>query len=252
MTHQLLVAALLMVSAAEVSAQYEVRVDASTPIRSWEVPPLGLNLNTLTDGAGNRIPGARPLAESIAEAGVRYLRFPGGEKSDVYEWAAPPYTDPATSGLLRKGDTLEWPFNDDRFWDIEADTWANDNYNFDDFMADCLSTGAEPVISVAFDGMYKPPTEFNTATLTRDQALEMAVEWVRYANVTHDYGIKYWLLGNETWNGTTYAGAEPDWSVYGKDVAEFAEAMKAVDPDILIGINGDNKNDLSAVLAECA
>ncbi|WP_157976117.1 hypothetical protein [Lewinella sp. IMCC34191] len=252
MTRHILMAALLVLVVTDLPGQFEVHVDASALARSWDVSPLGLNLNTLTDGDDNRVAGARPLSEAIAETGVTYLRFPGGEKSDVYEWAAPPYDDPATSGLLRKGDTLDWPFTDTRFWNKELDSWANDNYNFDDFMADCLATGAEPVISVAFDGMYKPPTELSTATLTKEQALEMAVEWVRYANVTHDYGIKYWMLGNETWKDETYAGVRPAWDVYGRDVAEFAAAMREVDPTILIGINGDNTNDLYTVLQECA
>ena len=238
--------------APDLYAQASVRVEAGTFLRTWETMPLGLNLNTLTDGAGNLRPDARPLADAIGDTGVRYLRFPGGEKSDVYEWAAPPYEDPSTSGLLRKGDPNDWPFNDIRFWDPAADTWANDNYDFDEFMMDCQAAGAEAVISVAFDGMYKPATDLSTAHLTKEQALEMAVAWVRYANVKKKYGIKYWMLGNETWNGTTYAGAEPGWAKYGQDVAEFAAAMKEVDPTILIGINGDNSSQLDRALDECA
>ena len=233
------------------AAQVSVTVDPGRVTRAWDVMPVGLNLNTLTDGEGNRVAGARPLREAIAEAGVTYLRFPGGEKSDVYQWAAPPYDDPSTAGLLRIGPS-DWPSNDPDFWDLDANAWANDNYHFDEFMADCQSVNCEPVISVALDGIYKGVSADGATSLTREQALEMAVAWVRYANVTRGYGIKYWLLGNETWNGTTYAGQEPPYGTYGTDAAEFARAMKAVDPDILIGINGDNRTQLVNALNNCA
>ena len=225
-------------------------MDPGRVTREWDVMPVGLNLNTLTDGEGNRVAGARPLREAIADAGVTYLRFPGGEKSDVYRWAAPPYDDPSTAGLLRTGPS-DWPSNDPDFWDPDANDWANDNYNFDEFMADCQAVNCEPVITVAMDGIYKGVSEDGTTSLTRQQALDMAVAWVRYANVTRGYGIKYWLLGNETWNGTTYAGQEPPYGTYGTDAAEFARAMKAVDPTILIGINGDNRNQLINALNNC-
>ena len=252
MKHNLLVvAALCLLSKHSLFAQAHVQVSAGNFINTWEVSPLGLNMNTLVDGDGNRVSGARPLREALQESGMHFLRFPGGEKSDVYQWAAAPYDDPTTSGLLRKGPS-DWPSNDPGIWDLEADTWANDDYNFDEFMADCRATGSEPVISVALDGIYKPRSADGYTSLTREQALELAVAWVRYANVTRGYGIKYWLLGNETWNGVTYAGAEPAWRTYGRDVAEFAAAMKAVDPTILIGINGDNTSQLSNALGECA
>ena len=242
------ISGLLLINA--LAAQERVTVNPDEVLRAWDVMPVGLNLNTLTDGEGNRVAGARALREAIADAGVTYLRFPGGEKSDVYQWAAPPYDDPSTAGLLRTGPS-DWPSNDPDFWDPDANEWANDNYNFDEFMADCQSVNCEPVISVALDGIYKGISEDGATSLTRQQALDMAVAWVRYANVTKGYGIKYWLLGNETWNGTTYAGQEPPYGTYGTDAAEFARAMKAVDPNILIGINGDNRNQLVNALNNC-
>ena len=36
----------------------------------------------------------------------------------------------------------------------------------------------------------------------------VAAAWVRYANVVHNYGIKYWEIGNETWQDS-YMGANP-------------------------------------------
>ena len=135
-------------------------------------------------------------------------------------------------------------------WDTLTGTWANDDYHFDEFMVDCQALGSEPVLSVAMDGIYKPPTN-GYESLTKQEAIDMAVAWVRYANVTNDYNIKYWLIGNETWNGDAYNGGTFDGFEYGRDVADFARAMKAVDPDILIGINGNSQNYFEAALSEC-
>ncbi|THH39972.1 T9SS type A sorting domain-containing protein [Neolewinella litorea] len=241
---------LLTVLSLQLNGQAAVTVRTDAVLNDVTDLPLGLNLNTLTDAQGNRPADAEPLAAAINRTGVRYLRFPGGEKSDIYAWAAPPYNDPSTSYLLRQSER-DWPSNDPDFWDLSAGKWANNNYNFDQFMADCRATGAEPVVVVAFDGMYLPANNGGTS-LTREQALEMAVAWVRYANVTKGYNVKYWELGNETWNGTTYAGRHPGFSTYGRDAAEFARAMKAVDPSILIGINGATFSDFDLALKECA
>ena len=69
--------------------------------------------------------------------------------------------------------------------------------------------------------------------------METAVEWVRYANVTKKYAVKYWEIGNESYHSGSYNGIAPDASTYANDLADFARAMKAVDPTIRIGANGN-------------
>ena len=246
----LLWTALATALAGSLTAQTIVSVNATSVRNDVREVPFGLNMNTYTDGDGNRPGGALTLREGLSTTRMnRYLRFPGGEKSDVYTWAAgPDYNDPTTSGLARTS-VYDWPAADPSIWDQAAGTWANDDYNFDEFMADCQSLGATPVINVAMDGIYKAAQPGDTS-LTYQQALDMAVAWVRYANVTHGYGIKYWLLGNETYS-LAYNGGTTNPAQYGRDVAVFAQAMKAVDPNILIGINGNNTNYFKGTLAEC-
>ena len=231
-------------------AQIQVSVNANTVRNDVSAKPFGLNVNTFTDGDGNRPAGTTPLQSALSSTPLKsFLRFPGGEKSDVYMWASgPDYNDPATSGLARKSPN-DYPAGDPSIWDLDADTWANDNYNFAEFMADCQALGSEPVVAVALDGIYKAAEPGGTA-LTYQQALNMAVEWVRYANVTNNYGVKYWLLGNETYS-LSYNGGTTDPAQYGRDAALFAQAMKAVDPSILIGINGNNTTYFNGALAEC-
>ncbi|UCM89808.1 cellulose binding domain-containing protein [Streptomyces marincola] len=100
------------------------------------------------------------------------------------------------------------------------------NTEFDTFMRTVRATGAQPMI-IANYGTGTP---------------EKAAEWVRYANVTNDYGVKYWEIGNEVYGNGHYGGGweeddHPDKSPneYARNLLAYAEAMKAVDPTIEIG-----------------
>ena len=230
--------------------QADVSVTPGEVVHVLKENPLGINMNTWMDDQANRPSGAQTMSAALAASGLHFLRFPGGEKSDGYMWATPPYTDPATATLIRRG-PHEFPYAYPPIFDSLANTWTTDNYNFDEFMANCRAVGGEPVIAVAMDNIYKP-AEPGGSTLSRAQTLELAVEWVRYANVTKKYGIKYWTLGNETWNPGGYNGAVPDFRTYGADVREFATAMKAVDSTILIGINADGYDEFDRALDSCA
>ena len=97
---------------------------------------------------------------------------------------------------------------------------------FDDFMGTVRATGAQPVI-IANYGSGTP---------------EEAADWVRYANVTKDYGARYWEIGNEIYgNGHYGSGWENDTRAdkspaeYARQVLAYAAAMKAVDPTVKIG-----------------
>lgn len=62
---------------------------------------------------------------------------------------------------------------------------------------------------------------------------------VRYANITRQYGVKYWEIGNEVFSASSEADfhEEPHTGVsYAAFEPEFYNAMKAVDPTIRIGV----------------
>jgi hypothetical protein len=87
--------------------------------------------------------------------------------------------------------------------------------------------------------MYKTAQQGGVAP-TRELLLDTAREWVRYANITRGYGIRYWEIGNESWQSTFNGGATAD--AYARDLVEFSAVMKAVDPSIAIGASGDSAN----------
>ncbi|MEU0880840.1 cellulose binding domain-containing protein [Lentzea sp. NPDC005914] len=100
------------------------------------------------------------------------------------------------------------------------------NTDFDTFMGGVRRAQAQPII-IANYGTGTP---------------QEAADWVRYANVTKGYGVKYWEIGNELYGNGHYgsnweADDHPDKSPagYARETVAFARAMKAVDPTIKIG-----------------
>jgi hypothetical protein len=72
----------------------------------------------------------------------------------------------------------------------------------------------------------------------RDGTPEQAAEMVRYTNLERQYGVRYWSIGNEP---TLYeaelsitSGETYDTERYNQEWRAFAEAMRAVDPSILL------------------
>ncbi|MGF1484764.1 MAG: hypothetical protein ACFBZ8_10420 [Opitutales bacterium] len=232
-----------LVAIAPAASAQTIVVNVDQRIATVEDTPVGLNVSYLMDD-DTRISRDTSTDAALAEMRVGYLRYPGGEKADNYLWSTAPWTQPAPIAARPHA----WPTTNNDFFQSDRTTARAETMDFDEFMALCQSVGAEPVICVAFDSMYKSASGSETPP-TKAQLLNNAVEWVRYANITRGYNIRYWTLGNETDYGTSYAGANPGANSFGDDAAEFAQAMKAVDPTILIGVNGHSRNWFNKVLS---
>ncbi|WP_084960379.1 cellulose binding domain-containing protein [Thermoactinospora rubra] len=147
-------------------------------------------------------------------------------------WDANLGTD-QTADLLRDAGVklLRYPggsYSDIYHW---ADHTAPGGYvapgtDFDTFMRGVRRTGAEPMVTA----------NYGTGTA------EEAAAWVRHANVTKGYGVKYWEIGNENygnghygvaWEADDHADKSP--AEYARHVVAYADAMKAADPTIKIG-----------------
>lgn len=193
---------------AEAREAPKLSVDAGHVLREGADKFVGINLNYLRDDDANRAH-ARPLSEALSEMGARWLRYPGGEKSDFYQWSQPPYLKPAPTSLGWYGSVV------------------GERLDFNRYIALARRVGAEPYVVVGYDTLERTGR-------TREQWLQNAVSWVRYAR-EKNYGVRYWEIGNENWHNNT-ARPEEMASI----VAEFARAMKAADPGIKIGASGSN------------
>jgi Cellulose binding domain/Putative Ig domain len=154
----------------------------------------------------------------LSGAGVKVIRFPGGSESDQYNWKT--NTD-VLSGAVQAT-------------------------SFDQYASLLSQAGAQGMVTVNYGtgdtvGATESPAETGA---------QLAADWVRYANVTHNYNIKYWEIGNEIYGNGTYGA---DWetdrhcasgsnpancgpAVYAQNVKAYITAMKTVDPTIKIGV----------------
>jgi hypothetical protein len=228
-------------------------VDYARVINDTRRRQIGINTSFLMDDDGNTLRHPkRRYNDALKELGVRYLRYPGGWKSDVVFWSAPPHEKPSPT-LAYRGPKL-WPSSDTAF--VKRDgSWKIDPYDFDEFMETCREVGAEPVVVVCYNSLRWPGGE-GVSKPGWNEILENAVSWVRYANVTRKYGVRYWEIGNETYLGDTGQNDRGKWiippDVYGADLAEIARAMKSVDPSIQIGANGDSREYWSGIFDKAA
>jgi alpha-L-arabinofuranosidase len=229
----------VLAAASTLAAQDLIAVDVNSVLADVSRKPIGINVNFLLDDDANRTNAVEGLTQALMKAGVKYLRYPGGEKSDGYLWSIPPYTSSVpTLARWAAGEypqNREWPSYDRNVIELDGHTFKFAPLDFDEFMAVCKAIGCVPTIVVCYDSMYKT-AQTGGISPTREQLLETATEWVRYANITKGHNVKYWEIGNESYfqqyNGTATA------SNYARDLIEFSRTMKAVDPTIQIGANG--------------
>lgn len=80
-----------------------------------------------------------------------------------------------------------------------------------------------------------PYESFEHSNKTKEEFIEHAVAWVRYANIRKNYGVMYWEIGNENWHNKKGTAVE-----IAQVAKEFAQAMKAIDPNIKIGCSGNS------------
>jgi hypothetical protein len=156
--------------------------------------------------------------------------------------------DPAIPGLLKAAgiDALRYPggsFSDIYNWqtNLAQGGFVAPNTGFANFMTTASATGANPIIDV----------NYGTGTPA------LAAAWVQNADVTNNFGINYWEVGNEVYGNGTYGaqweadahctdasgkpvtiGGEPAQTfncgpaTYANGVLSYISAMKAVNPNI--------------------
>ena len=200
--------------------------------------PIGINVDYFMDD-DNYLQPARRTADALKAMEVKYLRYPGGNKSDLYLFSVPPY-DEARPTLARTG---KGAVNYDRIIKDHKE-YKYDVLDFDEFIAMCREIGAEPIVTVAADEYLVDYPEECTWT-DRAGLIRNAVEWVRYANIKKKYNVKYWMVGNECWHKNNKNSTA---EVYARDVVDFSRAMKEIDPSIYIIPNGNSIEFCETVL----
>jgi len=89
-----------------------------------------------------------------------------------------------------------------------------DEWSIDQYISYARKWGAEPYITVRLKGGTP----------------EQAAALVKYTNITKQYNVRYWSIGNEP----SLYGKDYTTDVYNQEWRQWAEAMRAVDPKIIL------------------
>ncbi len=221
---------------ADPGAAVSVTVDTSQVIRTLPRTLYGNNVavwngDTLLSGTA---------VQRLGTAGVSIVRFPGGSTSDGYFWNGqyPPYAQA-------------------QGWDSWGQSWALDTA---EYMQLVHRLGAIPLITAnyGYASYDTTATDGNVAN-----AAQLAADWVEYCNAPNDgsnpnggtdwaaqratdgapepFAVPYWEIGNEVF-GSWETGYDPVGGTYARNFNAIADAMKAVDPTIAIGLVVDPTN----------
>ena len=230
----------LLISTVSLCSQ-TITVDASKVIKTFDHNPAAINLDYLMDDDSYLHPSIS-CSQSLKNMNIGQIRYPGGEKSDNYLWSVAPYTK-ANPRFATPG-TCNWPNNDSRFSSDQVSPKST-TMDFDEMMEIAASTGAKPLIVVAADAHYNTKC---TNPPTLNDLITNAVEWVRYSNIVKKYNIKYWMIGNESWNAAAYDPKVSTPTQYANDFVAFAKAMKAIDPTITVVANSKSGSWVNTLL----
>jgi len=201
-------------------AEDVVIVDTNMVLRAIPSNPLGIQCNYLRDDNNNRPPSSASIQSVMRQMGIRWVRYPGGEMSDWYFFARPPYTKSAPV-------VFGW---------YESQVEDQDILDFDEYILYLREFAGSAYVVVPYES-------FERSNKTKEEFIEHAVAWVRYANIRKNYGVMYWEVGNENWHNKTGSATE-----IAHVAKEFAQAMKAVDPEIKVGCSGNSREWFKTLL----
>lgn len=193
-----------------------ITVNVSQPMAA--MPPLGLGVCTAVYDNDLIEASVVPMLKA---AGITALRTPGGSYGDVYDWEDNGGIDGA---------------------------YVNSNDTFDNWMnTDVIPAGAQAIVTVNYGS--NPANNAGGDT-------NVAAAWVAHANVTNNWDVKYWEIGNEIYGNGYYSGWDWEYDLhypetnadtrvgqpalspgaYGTNAVQFISAMKAKDPSIKCGV----------------
>lgn len=202
-------------------AQTTASVSINTSSVMGSVPAQGYGVDSSVYDGYMTNPG---LGASLKTGGFNAIRYPGGSYADIFNFLSGTDQTLNNGGYFAPGDT------------------------FNNWIGDLIQpSGAKGVITVNYGSN---PNNDGPASPSE------AASWVQYANITNNYGILYWEIGNEIYGNGYYSSGNWEYDLhdlnqtasarignsalsptaYGNNAAAFIEAMKAVDPNIKCGV----------------
>ena len=232
-----------------------VTIDATDYLVDVERQPVGVNVFEWIDGdhMRNRVwngsvyepqssTNYTPLATALANLHVSTIRFGG----DGVIWVGGP------EYFMPYGDAADYPAD----WNvISLDVNNPMDYAYppvlthENLVQLCngINSGINPCMPSIIEAqngyeVTAPCPTQGSVTPTRQQLIDAAAAEVKYMNVTHNYHVPYWEVGNESFQGGggcngVKKGSYTISTYYTQDVLDWSSAMKAMDPTIYVGAN---------------
>jgi hypothetical protein len=190
-----------------------IEVHTNSQIGTIHQDVLGVNNNN-GDNSAEQL---QALASPYATMGIKAGRYSGN--SAVFDWrdSAPNtmafFCNSTTRPIKRSGD-------------------------FDAYMRLATADGISPEITTDYDTSGWPEC-------TKPGDPSIAAAWVTYANETHNYGVKWWEVGNEEYipghldqhtQANGFTNGPNNRYTFGAVEPSFYTAMKGADPTINIGV----------------
>ncbi|MDQ3193338.1 MAG: hypothetical protein M3Q58_17275 [Bacteroidota bacterium] len=132
-------------------AQHNITINTANVLNNVSNYPVGINVNHLMDESFLSPSPTRITTQALTDMGVKFLRYPGGEKADNYLWSVAPWDKPRPR-VTRTG-SCEWPSGDTRFMNSDFTTFKSNVLDFEEFITMSKAVGAEPLIVVAYDAI---------------------------------------------------------------------------------------------------
>ena len=149
----------------------QITVNPAQPLATVPGTAIGINASSYDASLLDR-----QVPALLRNAGISVVRLPGGSESDQYDWKT------STDVISNQAEAV----------------------GFSQFMSVIRQAGAQAMVTVD----YGTGDTIGQRDGSGETGPQIAAVWVRYANVEHHYGIRYWEIGNELYGTVTYGA---DW-----------------------------------------
>jgi alpha-L-arabinofuranosidase len=214
---------LIAVTVASSPAAETISVNVHKTLTDVSERPVGLCASFINDSDIHHHRD-RTMTAVLRQTRMGNYRYPMGALAENYVWHPHGEYDNAAGGLRPRAIAPQaFPLKGA----LDEEGYFRRAMDYDEFIRCCQRADVDPIICVSSYGWKLPG-----AQLDRQQLIENASEWVRYANVIHDHGVQYWEIGNEVELHKNEISADEYFAFF----RDARRAMKSVDPTIRVGL----------------
>ncbi|TLX71268.1 T9SS type A sorting domain-containing protein [Labilibacter sediminis] len=200
-------------------------ITVNTSVELAKVLPTHFGSNTTFRNGSDQ----RTRTHLYTNSGHGIMRFPAGSGSNKYFWDGNIPSD-MEQVIDKHNETI----------DVAGINGTNGNYMTPDIFAQFIKdAGSQATVVVNYFYARYGKTAEGTREARVQQAADYAAGFVRKMNIELGANIQNWEIGNECYGkweeGYNVGGSIVTGKEYGEDFRVFAEAMKAVDPNIKVG-----------------